>query len=173
MDILETERLWLRTWESSDLELASSLWGDPAVMALLGGPLSSEKIHEKLNAEMSCQQQHGVQYWPLFLKETDEFAGCCGLRPWAYSPPAGHELGFHLLPARWGQRYALEAAQGVASHGFDKLGFPMLRAGHHPENANSKKILLNLGFQFVAEVFYKPTGLMHPTYQLAKIFRQA
>jgi [ribosomal protein S5]-alanine N-acetyltransferase len=43
-----------------------------------------------------------------------------------------------------------------------------LRSGHHPEHLNSKKILLKLGFQYVDEVFYKPTGLMHPTYQLRR-----
>jgi ribosomal-protein-alanine N-acetyltransferase len=78
----------------------------------------------------------------------------------------GHELGFHLLKAKWGRGYAFEAARGVVRHGFEKLQLRMLRAGHHPDHVNSKKILLKLGFQFVDEVFYKPTGLMHPTYKL-------
>src|SRR5580658_980452 len=93
MDILETERLWLRTWNAdTDLERASSLWGDPAVMTFLGGALSREKIEEKLKSEIACQERNSVQYWPVFEKETDEFVGCCGLRPWVYSLPAGHEL---------------------------------------------------------------------------------
>lgn len=167
MPVLETARLWLRTWNgAADWELACSLWGDPAVMALLGGPLSAEKIREKLQFEIACQEKHGVQYWPIFEKGTGEFAGCCGLRPWAYSFPEGHELGFHLLKSKWGRGYAFEIAQGVVNHAFEKLNFPMLRSGHHPENANSRKILLKLGFEFVDKVFYKPTGLMHPTYKL-------
>jgi RimJ/RimL family protein N-acetyltransferase len=168
MDILQTKRLWLRTWDSADLELACSLWGDSAVMAFLGGALSREKIQEKLEAEITCQEKNGVQYWPVFEKQTDEFVGCCGLRPWAYSPPAGYELGFHLVESKWGRGYGFEAAQGVVSHGFDTLQMGMLRTGHHPENGKSKKILLSLGFRFVDEVFYKPTGLMHPTYKLER-----
>lgn len=169
MDILDTDRLWLRTWDGvTDLERACSLWGDPAVMTFLGGVLGREKIQEKLQFEMACQEKNGVQYWPIFEKQTDEFVGCCGLRPWVYSPPEGHELGFHLLKAKWGHGYAFEAAQGVVHHGFEKLQFPVLRAGHHPDHVNSKKILVKLGFQFVNEVFYKPTGLMHPTYKLVK-----
>jgi RimJ/RimL family protein N-acetyltransferase len=73
------------------------------------------------------------------------------------------------VKAKWGQRYASEIARAVVDHAFEKLQFPMLRAGHHPQHVNSRKILLNLGFQFVDTVFYKPTGLMHPTYKLQKI----
>ena|SRR5579883_1751075 len=168
MRVLNTDRLFLRTWEANDLTFARSLWGDPEVMTFLGGPLSDEKVLEKMKAEMACAEKYGVQYWPIFEKQTNEFVGCCGLRPWAYSPPAGHELGFHLVKAKWGQGYALEIAGGVVKHAFETLSIPMLRAGHHPGHRNSKKILLKLGFQFVADVFYKPTGLMHPTYQLEK-----
>jgi ribosomal-protein-alanine N-acetyltransferase len=168
MQILSTDRLFLRTWEESDFPLARSLWGDAEVMAFLGGPLSDEKVREKMRAEIACQERHGVQYWPFFERETDEFVGCCGLRPWAYTPPEGHEIGFHLVKAKWGHGYAFEVAQGVVRHAFETLQFPMLRAGHHPDHVNSKKILLKLGFQFVDAVFYKPTGLMHPTYQLKR-----
>jgi len=166
MHVLSTDRLVLRTWEENDFALAQSLWGNPDVMAFLGGPLSDEKVQKKMRAEMACLDKHGIQYWPIFEKHTDEFVGCCGLRPWAYTPPAGHELGFHLLKAKWGRGYASEVARAVVQHAFEKLHFSTLRAGHHPEHLNSKKILLELGFQFVDEVFYEPTGLMHPTYQL-------
>ena len=168
MKILSTGRLFLRTWEENDFKLARRLWGDADVMSFLGGPLSDENILKKMRAEIACQEKHGVQYWPIFEKDTDDFVGCCGLRPWVYTPPEGHELGFHLVKAKWGQGYAFEVAQGVVKHGFEKLQFPVLRAGHHPEHLNSKKILLKLRFQFVDEVFYKPTGLMHPTYVLRR-----
>jgi ribosomal-protein-alanine N-acetyltransferase len=167
MDVLQTKRLWLRTWEAGDLERAGSLWGDPAVMSFLGGALSKDKIEAKLQFEMACLEKHGVQYWPIFEKQSDEFVGCCGLRPWIHSVPEGHELGFHLLQTKWGCGYALEAARGVVRHGFETLTLPMLRAGHHPDHVNSKKILLKLEFQFVDDVLYQPTGLMHPTYKLA------
>jgi ribosomal-protein-alanine N-acetyltransferase len=166
MRILDTGRLFLRTWETDDFAFAKSLWGDPQVMTFLGGPLSDEKISEKIQAEMACMEKHGVQYWPVFEKQTNQFVGCCGLRPWAYTPPAGHEMGFALVKAKWGRGYASEIARGVVNHAFETLHFPMLRAGHHPEHHNSKRILINLGFHFVDEAFYKPTGLMHPTYQL-------
>jgi RimJ/RimL family protein N-acetyltransferase len=166
MNVLNTDRLFLRTWEENDFPLALSLFGNPDVMTFLGGPLSEEKIRDKMRTEIVCAEKHGVQYWPIFETQTNEFVGCCGLRPWDYTPPAGHEFGFALVQKKWGQGYASEIAQGVVNHAFEKLQLPMLRAGHHPEHRVSKKILVKLGFQFVDDVFYKPTGLMHPTYQL-------
>jgi RimJ/RimL family protein N-acetyltransferase len=167
MKVLGTSRLFLRVWDESDFPLAKRLWGDPEVMTFLGGPLNDAKVLDKMRAEIACFDQHAVQYWPMFETSTGEFVGCCGLRPWAYTPPPGYEIGFHLVKAKWGLGYASEIAGAVVNHGFRKLQLPMLRAGHHPEHQNSKKILLNLGFEFVEDVYYKPTGLMHPTYKLA------
>jgi len=164
--ILSTSRLFLRPWEDDDFPMARSLWADPDVMTFLGGPLSDDKVRDKMRSEMACLEKHGVQYWPMFEAATGEFAGCCGLRPWAYTPPPGHELGFHLAKEKWGKGYAFEIAQGVVEHAFGNLQITRLRAGHHPQHVNSRKILVKLGFRFVDEVFYKPTGLMHPTYQL-------
>jgi ribosomal-protein-alanine N-acetyltransferase len=166
MKTLETERLWLRTWAPDDIELACSLWSDADVMALLGGPLSRERVQAKLDMEMACQEKHGVQYWPVFEKHTNEFVGCCGLKPWVHSPRGGHETGFHIVKAKWGRGYAFEAAQNAVSYGFQRMQLPVIRAGHHPDNVNSRKILLKLGFQYVEQVYYPPTGLMHPCYEL-------
>lgn len=168
MTILSTDRLFLRTWQEEDFPLAQRLWADPEVMAFLGGPLSDDKVRDKMRAEIACFERHGVQYWPVFERQSQEFVGCCGLRPWAYTPPEGHEIGFHLVRSKWGQGYALEVAQAVVKHAFETLDYRVLRAGHHPDHVNSRKVLLKLGFQHVDEVFYKPTGLMHPTYVLPR-----
>jgi hypothetical protein len=62
MKILTTGRLFLRTWQENDFAMARSLWGDCDVMTFLGGPLSDEKILEKMRAEMACQEKHRLQY---------------------------------------------------------------------------------------------------------------
>jgi ribosomal-protein-alanine N-acetyltransferase len=166
MKFLSTDRLYLRTWRKDDFQFAQTLWGDPEVMTFLGGPLTDDKVKDRLRAEMACYDLHGLQYWPIFEKETDAFVGCCGLRPWAYTPPDGYELGFHLMKSKWRRGYAFEVADAVLRYAFDQRRFSILRAGHHPEHVNSRKVLLKLGFQPVDHVFYPPTGLMHPTYQL-------
>ena len=135
MRILNTGRLFLRNWEPNDFPLAKSLWGDPDVMTFLGGRLSDEKIRDKMHAEIACAGKHGVQYWPIFETATKGFVGCCGLRPWAYGPPEGHEMGFALVKTKWGRGYASEIAAGVVKHAFETLQLPNDECGR-PERSS-------------------------------------
>jgi len=115
--------------------------------------------------QIAMQQSYGVQYWPVFLRVTGEHAGCCGLRP-CESGPLVYELGFHLRPALWGRGLATEAAGAAIAFGFSELNAAALVAGHHPENAASRHMLIDLGFRHNGDQLYPPTGLMHPTYRL-------
>jgi len=152
-------------WTAGDWPLAWSLWGDPDVTALLGGPFSEQQVRERLEREIACREAHGVQYWPLFLLDDGTFAGCAGLRP--YRPEEGIlELGYHLRRACWGRGLAFEAARAAVRFGFHELGAAALFAGHHPANHASRRVLQKLGFQFTHEEPYGPTGAMHPSYVL-------
>jgi [ribosomal protein S5]-alanine N-acetyltransferase len=161
-----TQRLVARSWRVGDLPLAIELWGDPAVTALIDsrGKLSEAQIEEKLRTEIERERVHGVQYWVLF--SGDDFVGCAGLRPWADTPgEANFEVGFHLTRRCWGNGYATEAARGALDYAWQRLGLPKVYAGHHPDNRVSRHILVEkLGFSFIGNVFYEPTGLMHPSY---------
>ena len=129
-----TRRLEFRRWRSDDLPLALRLWGDARVTALIGGPFTREQVAERLDEEIATERAHGIQYWPVF--ESQEFVGCCGLRPRA----AGvHELGFHLVPSAWGRGLASEGALATIAHAFGPLGARALFAGHHPDNAASQR----------------------------------
>ncbi|HUA15410.1 MAG TPA: GNAT family N-acetyltransferase [Verrucomicrobiae bacterium] len=165
MYFLISERLGFRIWNEKDLPLAISLWGDPDVTRLIGGPFSGEEIKSKLDREIECMARYHVQYWPIFVLKGDEFAGCAGLRP--YAPEKGiYELGFHIRRQSWGHGFAKEAGRAVVKYAFDTLRTGALFAGHHPSNAASRRVLEKLGFRFTHEELYAPTGLMHPSYML-------
>jgi ribosomal-protein-alanine N-acetyltransferase len=103
----------------------------------------------------------------MFLLADDDFAGCAGLRP--YKPEEQiYELGFHLRTTHWRKGLAEEAARAIITFAFDTLGARALFAGHHPDNAASRRILEKLGFRFTHEEFYPPTGLKHRSYLLAR-----
>ena len=146
-----------------------SLWGDAEVTRLFGGPFPVQEIEARLAREIAQQADHGVQYWPIFLLDSGEFVGCCGLRPYPSAEPAGtvYELGFHLRPQFWGRGLAMEAARAVIHHAFEALQATSLFAGHHPDNAASARLLEKLGFRYDHDDFYPPTGLIHPSYVLA------
>lgn len=163
---LASQRLFFRTWTTADAQLAVSLWSEPTVTALIGGPFSAEQACQRLQREIELQATCGVQYWPIFLTSSTTFVGCCGLRP--YRPEeAILELGFHLLPAYWGQGLAAEAASAVILHACYTLGARGLFAGHHPDNMASQRLLSRLGFRYTGDQYYEPTGRMHPSYMLA------
>jgi RimJ/RimL family protein N-acetyltransferase len=162
-----TERLVTRSWQIEDLPLAMELWGDPAVTALIDsrGKLTKAQVGEKLCAEIERERSGGVQYWALFDHRNGEFVGCSGLRPWVYTPgEANFEVRFHLVKRCWGKGFATEAAVGALEYAWEKLRLSKVYAGHHPDNRASKKILKKLGFAFIGNLFYEPTGLMHPSY---------
>ena len=174
-----TARLVARSWQAEDLPFAIELWGDPAVMALIDarGQLTAAEVEEKLQAEIERERAHGVQYWALFERGFERgseqsgggFVGCCGLRPWIYTPDERNfELGFHIVKRCWGRGFAIEAARGALDYGWRELRLTKIYAGHHPDNHASRRILDKLGFAFLATVFYEPTGLLHPSYVRVK-----
>lgn len=164
---LATERLGFRCWRDDDLELAVSLWGDPRVTRLIDARprLTRDDVRERLELEIRHQRELGVQYWPFFLLESGDFAGCCGLKPYE-GDPALYEMGFHLRFDLWGRGLAAEAARAVIDHAEAELHVPLLLAGHNPENHASRKVLEKLGFRHIRDELFSGTGLVHPLYEL-------
>jgi RimJ/RimL family protein N-acetyltransferase len=154
-----TERLIFRRWTMEDENLALTLWGDMHVTALIGGKLDART---RLAEEIAIERAHRVQYWPVFSRSNDDFVGCCGLRPYRDV----FELGVHLRAEHWGKGLAVEGARSVIDHAFGVLDARWIFAGHHPDNAASKRTLEKLGFRYTHDELYSPTGRMHPSYRL-------
>lgn len=163
---LETHRIGFSKWTRNDLNLAELLWENPEVTKYIcaNGIFSMDEVINRLNTEIYNGSTHQIQYWPIFELKTGNFIGCCGLRPHGADE---YEIGFHLLPAFWGKGYAAEAANAVITYAFMALKAKKLFAGHNPYNRNSQKVLNKLGFTYVGDKFYEPTGLYHPSYELS------
>ncbi len=166
---LKSPRIGFSQWTERDLPLARQLWGNEAVSRYIcaSGRFTEEEILSRLTLECSNQRQYSLQYWPIFSLEEGKLLGCCGLRPHG-EDLSQLELGIHLLPQYWRQGYATEAAKAVIDHAFETLGTKELFAGHNPKNEASRQLLKKLGFAFIGEEFYAPTGLYHPSYILKK-----
>ena len=166
-----TERLRFDWWEDVDPAFAHSLWSDGNVMQFIGGPQDEAQVAARLVNQRKTRSECGVQYWPIFLREGNDFVGCCGLKPRTDTPQLTYELGFHLVQDYWGRRLATEAATSVIAYAFGPLGADALFAGHRPTNESSRKAILRLGFVFDYEELYVPTGLIHPRYKLTAQIR--
>ena len=160
-----TERIGFSKWDESDLSLANLLWGNPSVTQYIcaSGQFTPDEIKNRLDKEIANDKAFHIQYWPIFELSTSKFIGCCGLRPHGDDE---YEIGCHLRPEYWGQGYAMEAANSVIQYAFTTLNAKALFAGHNPNNIASKKLLKKLGFVYIKDEFYPPTGLYHPSYEL-------
>lgn len=164
---MTTARIGFSKWQKKDEKLAKLLWGNPDVTKYIcaNGKFSEKEIENRLEKEIDNDARYHVQYWPIFDLATNELMGCCGLRPYGKN---SYEIGFHLRPEFWKKGYATEAAKAVIEYAFSVLGAESLFAGHNPKNTGSKKVLLKLGFEYMRDEFYEPTGLYHPSYELMK-----
>ena len=163
---ITSNRLGFSSW-STNREHFNELYSNNDVTRYIGGPFSEEQIEIRFQREIYNGQTHSIQYWPLFLLDTGEFVGCCGLRPHSDNV---YELGFHFLPQHWGKGYAVEAATRVIEYAFsnESLHAESLFAGHNPNNVGSQALLRKLNFECIGTQFYEPTGLQHPSYLLKK-----
>lgn len=162
---MQTERIRFSNWQEDDLPLAQEPWENPQVTRYIcaSGKFSAQDIKDRLNQEISNGQKHKIEYWPVFDISTNTLIGCCGLRP---HKEKEYEVGVHLLPEFWGRGYASEAARAVIQYAFTVLDARKLFAGHNPDNVASGKLLTRLGFEYIGDQFYVPTGLYHPSYEL-------
>jgi RimJ/RimL family protein N-acetyltransferase len=164
---LTTERIGFSVWTENDAKLAELLWGEPAVTRYIcaSGVFGREEIAARLKKEVENGEQYGIQYWPIFELASDELIGCCGLRPRSTNE---FEMGFHLRSKYWGRGYAAEAAKAVIDYAFSVLKADGLFAGHNPKNIASARVLAKIGFRYVGDEFYPPTGLYHPSYEMKR-----
>lgn len=148
-------RLTFRSWTNEDSALAEALWCDPEVTRFFGGAMTQEQARDRLRAECERESSLGIQYWPMFLSNTGEFAGCAGLRPWSMDPQTT-EAGVNLMRSAWGLRLGEEALLAVLAHGFQTLGLPIIVAGHGVAHDNSRKLLERVGFKYTHNILWGP-----------------
>lgn len=109
---METDRLLLRVWKESDLEIFARLNADPEVMEFFPRVLSREEsdaLGRKLCSEVEIQ---GWGPWAVELKSSGEFIGVVGLQKTEFGLPFSPcvEVAWRLDKQYWGNGYATEAA---------------------------------------------------------------
>lgn len=151
MDILDTERLRLRTVDPErDAAFYLELVNDPSFLRHIGdkGVYSLEAARQALQ-DGPCEMQRRLGH-SLYLVERRADGvplGMCGLIKRDSLPDV--DIGYALRPAHWGQGYAYEAGAAVVAHARDTVGLRRLLAIVSPDNASSNALLKKLGLGFV------------------------
>ena len=123
---LETERLILRRFTSDDVDLATALDADPAVMRYINGgrPTPRDEIRDDYLPWWLAYYERGDRYgfWAAIEKGTGAFLGWFHLRPLPEDPDDDPELGYRLHATAWGQGYATEGSRALIHKAFSELG---------------------------------------------------
>lgn len=150
--ILETERLLLRPFESSDAEAMFAMDSNPNVHLYLGeNPVTKiEQVHQYIKSIQNQYAENGIGRFIMELKDTNEIIGWAGLK-FITEEENGHsnfyDLGYRLREEFWGKGFAHEAAVKWLDYAFTTMKIPTIYASAHIDNIGSNKILKKIGLQ--------------------------
>jgi RimJ/RimL family protein N-acetyltransferase len=147
--ILETDRLYLRTWEPNDAERVFEICSDAEVMNHIGTRKPYQSVDEArrfIEWVIGYEKENGFSRWAVVLKENQTIVGSCGF---ARLQKSG-EIDFGYLFARevWGRGIATEAARACLDYGFEKLGLTEVIALTDFDHVASQRVLEKAGFAF-------------------------
>jgi RimJ/RimL family protein N-acetyltransferase len=139
----ETGRLELRRFSAGDAPGFFSLNKDPEVIRYTGDvSFADENEARDFILGYNHYSEYGYGRWSVFIKETDEYVGFCGLK---YSPEKDEvDLGFRVLRAHWGKGFATEAGRESLRLGFERYGLKKIVGRAMSSNLASHRVLEKL-----------------------------
>ena len=172
INVIETERLYLRQWQASDFAVFAEINADPEVMKYFP-KLLTPKVSDIIASK--CQQLIANQGWGLWAvslkdrsKENGAFIGFVGLNDthadMSFAPAV--EIAWRLHKDYWGQGYATEAARAALNFAFTELSLDEVVSFTAVINKRSQLVMERLGMMNTRANFYHPA--LDPNHQLAE-----
>jgi RimJ/RimL family protein N-acetyltransferase len=145
--VIETERLKLRQWRSSDVVANTAMLSDPATARFItadGKPVVTELAGWRNAAVMAGHWAlHGAGMFVVEEKTSQKFIGRVG--PWFPPGWPGFEVGWGLAREFRGKGYALEAARASIEWCFATFELDEITHCIDSENVPSQAVALRLG----------------------------
>ena len=172
INVIETERLYLRQWQASDFAVFAEINADPEVMKYFP-KLLTPKVSDIIASK--CQQLIANQGWGLWAvslkdrsKEYGAFIGFVGLNDthadMSFAPAV--EIAWRLHKDYWGQGYATEAARAALNFAFTELSLDEVVSFTAVINKRSQLVMERLGMMNTRANFYHPA--LDPNHRLAE-----
>lgn len=162
-----TERLRCRTPTADDLPGYLELFLTPEVQRWLRPaplpPFRPDQLGGMLDCDVAHWAAHGFGPWVLHDRETGAVVGRAGPVWTTATGTFAVELAWSIVPDRWGQGLATEAARAAvavtrAEHVDEVVSFTL------PENAASRRVMEQAGLRY--ERRFEHVGLEHVLYRL-------
>ena len=151
-NIIETERLVLRPFDDSDLDLIESLYCDEEVLRFTPFDTATEEqagAHlQKIIADWSADPLSSLEF-VMIRKEDGQKIGRCHI---LIENESGHEsgmIGWMIKKEFRGRQYAYESGSALICYCKENLHLHRVHAVCNPENTASRKVLEKLGMEIV------------------------
>jgi ribosomal-protein-alanine N-acetyltransferase len=142
------------------------LMGDPRVARTLSpheGPRSEAQVREIVARQAGAWERDGFGVWLLLDKANGQVLGHGGLQYTSATGVVEVEIGWALIPERWGEGLATELAQASIRVAFEDLGLDDVIAYTLVSNAASRRVMEKAGLEY--ERAFEHVSLPHVLYR--------
>ncbi len=157
--IMETERLLLKEITTDDAPFLFALLNSPGWLKNIGDrqvrTVEDARKYLIYKIFLICRTK-GFSFYVLHSKRDKTNIGICGLIKRDFMEDV--DIGYALLPAFYGQGFAIEAAQAVKGYAMRRLKLKKLAAIVLESNLPSIKLLEKLGMRFKGKIAVPPDG---------------
>jgi RimJ/RimL family protein N-acetyltransferase len=152
--VIETERLILRQWRSSDIAPNTTMLADPGTARFItvdGKPITSELVGWRNAAVMAGHWAlHGAGMFVVEEKSSGKYVGRVG--PWFPPGYPGFEVGWGIAREFRGKGYAVEAARASIDWSFATFELDRIVHCIDCENTASQGVARRLGAEKGPEI---------------------
>ena len=168
--IIETERLYLRELEQTDIESLSKILQDEQTMYAYEGAFDDGEVQNWLTKQIGNYQRDGFGLWAVILKQRNEMIGQCGLTWQDFSDQTVLEIGYLFQREFWHNGFATEAAKACKQYAFEQLNAQEVYSIIRDTNAASQKVAERNGMVRCGEFIkhYRGVDMPHYLYRVRK-----
>ncbi|MCP4270756.1 MAG: GNAT family N-acetyltransferase [Gammaproteobacteria bacterium] len=153
MEYLEGPRIFLRHFEEADLSRLVRLFSNPEVMEYSSGVKNQDQVEEWLYKCLSNYKRSKKNLYAIVENGANNAIGYCGhLEFEDVGGKPETEIGYRLLPEKWGIGYATEAAKIVRDYGFNELSLKRQISIIEPTNIRSVRVAKKIGMSYEKDV---------------------
>lgn len=173
MNVIETERLILRTWEEDDVYPYFLINQDSKVIEFLPSAMSMSEVRDFINKVNNKYKKYGYTLFATALKDTGKLIGFIGLNytDFPASFTLAVEIGWRLGSQYWGKGYATEGAKAVLDFGFNQCNLKEIVSFTAINNIKSIKVMQRLGMlEDIERKFNHPNLLLDHSLSLHVLY---